>query len=575
MSTDTPTSNGADGDGFHDGLSAADAVRTAREFTAADAARFAGVSAADALRAEREVSAADGIAPGPWLPDEATLTRLASDLYGELTAAQTGRLAQPAQPAPAPIVVPGFGEGTVPPPTVPRVATTEITGAPDAVLAEALTAGAQAFYFVSENPQGSGGTPESPAASAPPFDVEAVRADFPILSERLHGRPLVYLDNAATTHKPQAVIDRLAYFYASENSNVHRGAHALAERATRAYEDARAAVASFLGAASADDIVFTRGTTESINLAAQSWGRSQLTAGDEIVVTHLEHHANIVPWQLLAEQTGAVLKVAAIDDDGQVLLDSLTSLLGDRTRIVAVSQVSNVLGTVVPVEAIIEAAHGVGAVALVDGAQAVAHMPVDVQAMNADFYAFSGHKVFGPTGIGALYAKPEILAGMPPWQGGGNMISDVSFERTQYRQPPAKFEAGTANIAGAVGLGAALGYLRQLGLPAVAGYEHGLLEYAQQAMNRVPGLTMIGTAPQRASVLSFALDGYPPDEVASFLDNQGIAVRAGHHCAQPTVRRYGLEAVVRPSLAMYNTHAEVDVLAAALQRLATDRGRRR
>jgi cysteine desulfurase / selenocysteine lyase len=394
-----------------------------------------------------------------------------------------------------------------------------------------------------------------------------------MLAERVHGRPLVYLDNAATTHKPRAVIDRLADFYSRENSNVHRGAHELADRATQAYEDARAEVAGFLGAPSPDTVVFTRGTTESINLVAQSWGRSQLVAGDEIVLSYLEHHANIVPWQLVAEQTGAVLKVADIDDDGQLLLDSLTSLLTDRTRMVAVSQVSNVLGTIVPVEAVIRAAHSAGARVLVDGAQAVAHLPVDVRALDADFYAFSGHKVFGPTGIGALYAKPDILAEMPPWHGGGNMISDVTFERTLYQQPPARFEAGTANIAGAVGLAAALRYLQELGMPAVASYEYGLLDHALAAMTAVPGLTMIGTAPQKAGVLSFVLDGYSPERVGSALDSQGIAVRAGHHCAQPVVRRFGLESVVRPSLAMYNTCAETDQLCAALQRLASDRGR--
>jgi cysteine desulfurase / selenocysteine lyase len=519
MSTDTPTGNG---------FGAADGHRAGG--ITADGHRAGGITA-DALLAAAAVSPMAESVPG-WMPDEATLARWANEFYGELT----GRT-------------------------------------PDRAAAEA-TAAPPAFYFLTEHPQASQ-FPPIPAESTPRFDVEAVRGDFPILAERIRGRELVYLDNAATTHKPQAVIDRLASFYSHENSNVHRGAHTLGERATRAYEDARRDVAEFLGAASADDIVFTRGTTESINLVAQSWGRRNLAAGDEVVLTYLEHHANIVPWQLLAEETGAVIRVAEVDDDGQLLLDSLTSLLGDRTRLVAVSQVSNVLGTIVPAADVIQAAHAAGALALVDGAQAVAHMPVDVRAMDADFYAFSGHKVFGPTGVGALYAKPAILAEMPPWQGGGNMISDVSFERTRYQEPPDRFEAGTANIAGAVGLATALRYLRGLGLPAVASYEHGLVEYAVEAMRAVPGLTMIGTPPQKAGVLSFVLDGHDPAEVASALDRQGIAVRAGHHCAQPVLRRFGYESVVRPSLAMYNTCAEVDKLVAALQRLAADHGKRR
>jgi cysteine desulfurase / selenocysteine lyase len=383
----------------------------------------------------------------------------------------------------------------------------------------------------------------------------------------------VWLDNAATTQKPQAVIDRLAYFYAHENSNIHRAAHALAARATDAYEGARATTADFLGSPAADSIVFTRGTTEAINLVAQAWGRRHVAEGDEIVISHLEHHANIVPWQQLAEQTGAHLKIISVDDAGQLMLDDYQALLSERTRLVAVAHVSNVLGTVVPVAEMIKAAHQVGACVLVDGAQAVAHMPVDVTAIEADFYMFSGHKVFAPTGIGALYVRPAILEDMPPWQGGGNMIRDVRFERTAYREPPARFEAGTGNIADAVGLGAALDYVSQLGLPAIASYEHGLVEYATAAMSTVPGLRRVGTAPQKASVLTFVLDGYQPDDVASALDKQGVAVRAGHHCAQPILRRFGLEAAVRPSLAMYNTRAEVDTLVGALRRLAADKGR--
>jgi cysteine desulfurase / selenocysteine lyase len=436
------------------------------------------------------------------------------------------------------------------------------------------TAAQPSFYFIHErSPMATAVAAQQPAASMP-YDVERVRRDFPILQERVNGRRLVWLDNAATTQKPQAVIDRLAYFYAHENSNIHRGAHALAARATDAYEGARAITADYLGASSADSIVFTRGTTEAINLVAQAWGPRHVAAGDEIVISHLEHHANIVPWQQLAEQTGALLKIIPVDDAGQLMLDDYQALLSDRTRVVAIAQVSNVLGTVTPVAEVIEAAHRAGACVVIDGAQAVAHMPVDVTAMDADFYAFSGHKVFGPTGIGALYARPEIIEEMPPWQGGGNMIRDVQFERTTYNVPPARFEAGTGNIADAVGLGTALDYVSQLGLPAVASYEHQLLEYATGEMSTVPGLRLIGTAPEKASVLTFVLDGYEPDDLGSALDKQGIAVRAGHHCAQPILRRYGLEAAVRPSLALYNTRGEVDVLVAALRRLAADKGRR-
>jgi len=431
------------------------------------------------------------------------------------------------------------------------------------------------FYFVRELPSSAERTAARRLGASPMFDVETIRQDFPILRERVHGRQLVWLDNAATTQKPQAVIDRVAYFYAHENSNVHRAAHTLAARATDAYEGARRKVADFLGASSGDDVVFTRGTTEAINLVAQSWGRQHIGRDDEIVISYLEHHANIVPWQQLAQQTGAKLKVIPVDDDGQLLLGAYADLLSDRTRLVAVAQVSNVLGTVVPVQEIIEAAHRAGALVLIDGAQAIAHIPVKVQAMDADFYVFSGHKVFAPTGIGALYGKPEVLQDMPPWQGGGNMISDVTFEQATYRGPPGRFEAGTGNIADAVGLGTALDYVSALGLPIIEQYEHELLAYATSQMRTVPGLRLIGTAPQKASVLTFVLDGYRPEEVASALDKQGIAVRAGHHCAQPILRRYGLESAVRPSLAMYNTCDEVDLLVAGLCGLAADAGSRR
>ncbi len=557
MSTGIPTGNGfgaANGFNGANGFSA-DGLRTLLS---------RGAVPADPQELSRGANA--GTQQGSaWLPDVAMLARIAEEVLAEPPApGPTG------PPAPGPVVVPGFDDDTLPHVPLPPVVTPEMMGptpGPPGAMADAPT-----FYFITEHPQAAL-LAATPPGGPGPFDVETIRGDFPILTERVHGRQLAYLDNAATTHKPQEVIDRLAYFYARENSNVHRGAHALAERATEAYEDARSVVADFLGAPSPDNVVFTRGTTESINLVAQSWGRDNLAAGDEIVLTQLEHHANIVPWQLIAEQTGAVLKVIPVDDTGQLQLDDYAALLTDRTKLVAVSQVSNVLGTIVPVEAVIQAAHRAGARVLVDGAQAVAHMPVDVKAMDADFYAFSGHKVFGPTGIGALYAKPEVLEQMAPWQGGGNMISDVTFERTRYQRPPARFEAGTGNIADAVGLAAALRYLRRLGVLAAAAYEHSVLDYAASAMKQVPGLTMIGTAPDKASVLSFVLDGYEPEEVGSALDSKGIAVRSGHHCAQPVVRRFGHEAVVRPSLAMYNTCAEVDRLVAELHRLSAARGR--
>ncbi|MCA8094287.1 SufS family cysteine desulfurase [Burkholderia anthina] len=405
----------------------------------------------------------------------------------------------------------------------------------------------------------------------PPFDVNAIRRDFPILQERVNGKQLVWFDNAATTHKPQAVIDRLAYFYAHENSNIHRAAHALAGRATDAYEHARDTVRRFIGASSPDEIVFVRGTTEAINLIAKTWGVQNVGEGDEIVVSHLEHHANIVPWQQLAAQKGATLRVIPVDDSGQVLLDEYRKLLNDRTKIVSVTQVSNALGTVVPVKEIVELAHRAGAKALVDGAQSISHMRVDVQALDADFFVFSGHKIYGPTGIGVVYGKRAILDDMPPWQGGGNMIADVTFERTVFQPPPNRFEAGTGNIADAVGLGAALDYVSRVGIENIARYEHDLLAYATSVLAPVPGVRLVGTARDKASVLSFVLKGYETEEVGQALNEEGIAVRSGHHCAQPILRRFGLEATVRPSLAFYNTCDEVDALVRVVKRLATRR----
>jgi cysteine desulfurase/selenocysteine lyase len=411
-----------------------------------------------------------------------------------------------------------------------------------------------------------------PAGGHPVFDVDTIRKDFPILGETVNGRPLIWLDNAATTQKPQVVIDRLAYFYAHENSNIHRGAHELASRATDAYEDARGTVRRFIGASQDSEIIFVRGTTEAINLVAQSWGRTHLGEGDEILITHLEHHANIVPWQMVAQQTGAVLKVAPVDDRGNLLLDGFTALLGPRTKLVAATHVSNALGTITPVKEIVELAHRAGARVLIDGAQSVPHIPIDVRELGADFFVFSGHKVLGPTGIGVLYGTQEVLEEMPAWQGGGNMIADVTLERSIYQGPPNKFEAGTGNIADAVGLGAALRYVERVGIEQISAYEHTLLEYATPRLADIPGLRLVGTADHKASVLSFVLAGHDVIEVGKALNREGIAVRAGHHCAQPILRRLGLEQTVRPSLAFYNTVQEVDVLVDVVRHIAASPG---
>jgi SufS family cysteine desulfurase len=430
------------------------------------------------------------------------------------------------------------------------------------------------FYFLKGRDQAVGITPNAATpAHTPPFagfDIEAVRNDFPALHQRVNGKPLVWLDNAATTHKPQAVIDATSLFYGRDNSNIHRAAHTLAARSTELFEQGREKVRQFLGAAHTSEIVFVRGTTEGINLVAQSYGRKHIGAGDEILVTRMEHHANIVPWQLLAQQTGAVIRVAPINDRGELIPEEFAKLLNSRTKIVSLTHVSNALGTINPVGEIIRLAHARGVPVLVDGAQSTPHMPVNVQALDADFFVFSGHKVFGPTGIGAVYGKAALLEEMPPWQGGGHMIKDVTFERTIYQQAPEKFEAGTPDIAGVVGLGAAIDYLFKVGLPAIAAYEHALLEYATHALSTVPGLRPVGTAFTKASVLSFVIPGVPVEKIARHLDKQGIAVRAGHHCAQPALRHFGLEATVRPSLAFYNNHADVDALVAALHKLPSN-----
>jgi cysteine desulfurase/selenocysteine lyase len=413
------------------------------------------------------------------------------------------------------------------------------------------------------------------ALSPAPFDANVIKREFPILDEPVRGKRLVWLDNAATTQKPSTVIDRLSYFYEHENSNVHRAAHTLAARATDAYESARESVRRFIKAPSTREIVFVRGTTEGVNLVAQSWGRRNVGPGDEVVITWLEHHANIVPWQQLCSEKGARLRVAPVDDRGQVVLEEYDKLLGPKTRIVSFTQVSNALGTITPAKKMIEMAHRHGALVLLDGAQSVSHMPVDVQALGCDFFVFSGHKIFAPTGIGVVFGRSELLDTMPPWQGGGNMIQDVTFERSLYQPAPARFEAGTGNIADAVGLGAALDWVSRVGIERIERYEHELLVYATERLATVPGLTMIGTAPAKAGVMSFVLDGQKTEEVGGLLDQEGIAVRSGHHCAQPILRRFGLEATVRASLAPYNTCEDIDALVSALHRLQAGRPVRR
>jgi cysteine desulfurase/selenocysteine lyase len=396
------------------------------------------------------------------------------------------------------------------------------------------------------------------------FDVAKIREDFPILHQEVHGKPLAYLDNAATSQKPRQVIDSLARFYERDNGAVHRAVHALGERSTEAYEGARATVARSLGATDPREVVFVRGTTEAINLVAATWGRSRVASGDEVVITEMEHHSNIVPWQMLCDAVGARLRVVPVNDRGELLLDELDAILGAGTRLVALTHVSNVLGTVNPVREIAERAHAAGALVLVDGAQGVPHLPVDVRELGCDFYAFSGHKVFAPTGIGALWVRREILEEMGPWQGGGGMIASVSFEKTSWADVPERFEAGSPNTGGAVGLAAALAYLEAAGPTAVARHEHALVEHAAAALGEIPGLRLIGEPADRASVLSFVMDGIHAHDLGTILDREGVAVRAGHHCAQPLMERYGVPATVRASFALYNTREDVDALVAGL-----------
>jgi cysteine desulfurase / selenocysteine lyase len=400
--------------------------------------------------------------------------------------------------------------------------------------------------------------------TGPVLDVERVRRDFPILDRTVNGRPLVYLDSGASSQRPVAVLRAVEEYETHSHANIHRGVHALSQAATEAFEGARERVRRFINARSTKEVIFVRGTTEAINLVAQSYARTRLAAGDEIIVSALEHHANIVPWQMVCEQTGATLKVAPINARGEFLFDEYLKLLSPRTKIVAVAHVSNALGTILPVKKIVDAAHAQGAVVLVDGAQAVPHSHVDVRALGCDFYAFSGHKIYGPTGIGVLYGREELLQAMPPWQGGGDMILTVSFDKTTYNDLPAKFEAGTPNISGAIGLAAAMDYIESLGIDAIAAHEHHLVELASAELQKIPGVQLVGTAPNKASIVSFVMDGVHPHDLGTILDHEGVAVRTGHHCAMPLMTFLGLPATVRASFAVYNTENDVRSLVAAL-----------
>ncbi|WP_264651388.1 cysteine desulfurase [Candidatus Symbiopectobacterium sp. NZEC151] len=452
-----------------------------------------------------------------------------------------------------------LGSGTpvprdIDPAYTPRVLPLGQANAPSSAITPA-TAGASSLW-----------TP-APLARVGLVPVERIRADFPILSEQVDGKPLVWLDNAATTQRPRQVIERISHYYLHENSNVHRAAHALAARSTDAYEASREKVARFLGAPGPENIVFVRGTTEGINLIAHSYVKPLLRPGDEIILTLLEHHANIVPWQLVAQETGAVIRVAPVDERGQLIVEEYVRLFNDRTRFVSATHVSNALGTVTPIQELVAIAHRFGVRIAIDGAQSVSHIPVNVTALDADFFVFSGHKIFGPTGIGVVYGKQDVWDEAQPYQGGGNMIADVTFELTRYQPVPNKFEAGTGNIADAVGLGAAIDYVTALGIENIAQYEHALLEYGIEKLSRIPGLTLVGTAAQKTSVLSFVLAGHENEAVGRHLSQAGIAVRSGHHCAQPILRHFGHEGTVRPSLAFYNTPQEIDFLAESISQL--------
>jgi cysteine desulfurase/selenocysteine lyase len=408
---------------------------------------------------------------------------------------------------------------------------------------------------------------ETPHIEKISFDVESIRKDFPILKELIHGKPLCYLDNAATTQKPQAVIDSLIKYYTTINSNIHRGVHYLSGTATDAYENARTKVKSFINASSEKEIVFTRGATESINLVANSFGRSKIKEGDEIIISAMEHHSNIVPWQLIASEKKAVIKIIPISDEGEIIFEEFEKLITERTKIISVVYVSNSLGTINPVGKIIETAHRYNIPVLIDAAQAVNHLPVDVQKLGCDFLAFSGHKIYGPTGIGVLYGKEDLLDQMPPFMGGGDMISKVTFERSTYNELPFKFEAGTSNIAGAIGLGAALDYVSRIGIEVIAGHENEILNYAAESLSNIEGLKIIGNAKEKSAVISFVFKNIHPHDIGTFLDFEGVAVRTGHHCTQPVMNRFGIPATTRASLAMYNTKDEIDILSHGLRKI--------
>lgn len=399
------------------------------------------------------------------------------------------------------------------------------------------------------------------------FDAVRIRKDFPILLQKVHGKPLVYLDNAATSQKPQFVINAINEYYRSENSNIHRGVHFLSEKATQDYENVRAKVQRFINASSTKEVIFTRGTTEGINLVTSSYGRKFIKAGDEVIISAMEHHSNIVPWQILCEEKGATLRIIPINDDGEIILDEYQKLLSSKTKIVSLAHVSNALGTINPIKQMIALAHRNGAVVLIDGAQAIPHLKVDVRELDCDFYAFSAHKVYGPTGVGILYGKFDLLDAMPPYQGGGDMIKSVTFEKTVYNDLPHKFEAGTPNIADGIGFGAAIDYINRLDWQAVSEYEHELLEYAMEMISGIDGVKMIGTAKEKAGVISFVLDGVHPHDIGTILDQEGIAIRTGHHCAQPVMQRFNVPATARASLGMYNTREEIDKLAAGIQKV--------
>ena len=410
------------------------------------------------------------------------------------------------------------------------------------------------------------GDPQAVSNNAP-LDAAQVRKDFPVLHQLVNGKPLVYLDNGATSQKPQCVIDALVRYYTTDNANVHRGVHTLSQRATDDYENARSKIRSFLNAASDQEIIYTRGTTESINLVAQTFGRQNIGPGDEIIVSNMEHHSNIVPWQILCEEKGSKLRVVPIDDSGELLVDEFEAMLGPRTKLVSITHVSNALGTIVPAERIVELAHAHGVPVLLDGAQAVPHMRVDVRSLDCDFYVFSGHKLFGPTGIGVLYGKAELLESMSPYQGGGEMIKSVTFEKTLYADLPYKFEAGTPNIAGAIGLGEAIDYVEALGFDRIMAHEQELLDYGARALSSIEGVQIIGTAAHKSGILSFIMDGVHPHDIGTILDAEGIAVRTGHHCAQPVMDRFQIPATARASLAMYNTKEDIDALVLGIDRV--------